>query len=253
MTRIDLNSDMGEGIGFHSFGHDAELMPWLTSANIACGWHCGDPTVMRETVELALKHNVAIGAHVGFPDLIGFGLHRMEVSATTIYDWVLYQAGALGAFVEAAGSRLQHVKPHGALYYQCAEDPTLAEAVARATKALGDDVVLVLLGDFQRAAAEAVGVRYAPEGFVDLLYTPEIFLSEHFSADDPEQVSARAVALALEKTVDTTDGRTVPLELGVQTICIHGHVPGAGQNARRVRERLEEAGVEIAPISKIVN
>jgi UPF0271 protein len=246
--QLDLNCDMGEGVALFSFGHDEELMKSISSANIACGWHGGDPTVMRRTVQLALDHDVAIGAHVGFPDLIGFGLHRMQISPETAYDWTLYQVGALKAFVEAAGARLQHVKPHAALYFQCVEDAELTEAVARATKDLGDDVALVLMGDMPRAVAKRVGVPYVAEGFADMRYTPEVRLGP-FDADDSDAIAARAVRLVVDGEIELLDG-TVHQER-VSTLCIHGHVPMAASNGRRVRERLEQAGVEIVPLTQL--
>lgn len=248
-VKLDINCDMGEGVALFSFGHDDELMKWISSANIACGWHGGDPTVIRHTVDLALEHDVAIGAHVGFPDLWGFGLHRMEIAPETAYDWTLYQVGALQAFVEAAGSKLQHVKPHAALYFQCVDDYELTAAVARATKTFGADVALVLMGETAKKAAEDVGVPYIEEGFADMRYTGDVRLGP-FDADDPETVAARAVRLIVDNELETLDGAVHRMD--VQTLCVHGHVPMAGQNGRRIRERLEEAGVEIVPLSHFV-
>src|ERR687893_1867858 len=146
LRTIDLNSDMGESFGRWQLGNDAELMEVITSANIACGWHGGEPAVMRTTVELAIAKGVGIGAHVGLPDLLGFGRRRMQVAPEEIYDYTMYQAGALRAFAAAAGSRLQHVKPHGAFYVMCAADEALAGGLCRAVKALGDVVVLFGMG-----------------------------------------------------------------------------------------------------------
>ncbi|MCA9877045.1 MAG: LamB/YcsF family protein [Thermomicrobiales bacterium] len=246
---IDLNSDMAESFGRWSLGNDAELMEVITSANIACGWHGGDPTVMRTTVELAAEKGVGIGAHVGLPDLLGFGRRRMQVTPDEIYDYTLYQSGALRAFAEAAGSRLQHVKPHGAFYVMCAADPELAAALVRAVKALGDDVVLFGMGEIEPELAEQAGVGYVREGYVDLNYNNQgnLVLERNKGAWDPEEVARRAVRLATMAEVGTVEGDTLPLL--ARTICIHGDAPNSGVVARTVRERLEEAGVKITPIA----
>jgi UPF0271 protein len=245
---IDLNSDMGESYGRWSLGNDAELMEVITSANIACGWHGGDPAVMRETVAMAAARGVGIGAHVGLPDLLGFGRRRMQVTPDEIYDYTMYQAGALRAFAEAAGSRLQHVKPHGAFYVMCAADETLAAALVRATKALGDGVVLFGMGELEPRLAAEAGVGYIREGYVDLNYNNQggLVLERKKSEWDPEEVARRAVRLATEAEVGTIEGGTLPLD--VQTICIHGDAANSGEIARRVRQRLEEAGIGIAPV-----
>lgn len=246
---IDLNSDMGESYGRWNLGNDAALMEVITSANIACGWHGGDPAVMRTTVEMAVDRGVGIGAHVGLPDLLGFGRRRMQVTPDEIYDYCLYQSGALRAFAEAAGGRLQHVKPHGAFYVMCASDPELAAALVRAVKALGDGVVLFGMGEVEPDLAEKAGVGYIGEGYVDLNYNNQgnLVLERNKGAWDPEEVARRAVRLATKAEVGTVEGDTLPL--AVRTICIHGDASNSGEIARTVRERLEDAGVEIAPIT----
>ncbi len=246
---IDLNSDMGESYGRWQLGNDADLMEVITSANIACGWHGGDPAVMRTTVEMAVDKGVGIGAHVGLPDLLGFGRRRMQVSPDEIYDYTMYQAGALRAFAEASGGRLQHVKPHGAFYTMSAADEGLAAALVRAVKALGDGVVLYGMGEIEPSLAQEAGVGYVREGYVDLNYdnAGSLVIERNKGAWDPEEVARRAVRLATENEVGTVEGGTLPLT--VQSICIHGDAPNSGEVARRVRQRLEEAGVEIAPIA----
>lgn len=246
---IDLNSDMGESYGRWNLGNDADLMEVITSANIACGWHGGDPAVMRTTVNMAAERGVGIGAHVGLPDLLGFGRRRMQVTADEIYDYCMYQSGALRAFADAAGSRLQHVKPHGAFYVMCAADPELAEALIRAVQALGDGVVLFGMGEIEPELAREAGVGYIREGYVDLNYNNQgnLVLERNKGAWDPEEVARRAVRLATRAEVGTVEGDTLPL--AVRTICIHGDAPNSGEIARTVRERLEEAGIEIAPIT----
>lgn len=249
-TQMDLNSDMGESYGRWSLGNDAELMEVITSANIACGWHGGDPAVMRQTVELAAERGVGIGAHVGLPDLLGFGRRRMQVTPDEIYDYTMYQAGALRAFAEAAGTRLQHVKPHGAFYVMCAADDALAAGLARAVKTLGDGVVLFLMGSIVPKAATAAGVRFIPEGYVDLNYDRSggLVLERAKGAWDPEEVARRAVRIATQQTIGTVDGGE--LRMDVRTICIHGDAANSGEIARRVRQRLEQAGVEVTPLSR---
>lgn len=247
-TEIDLNSDMGEGYGRWQLGNDAELMAVVTSANIACGWHGGDPKVMRETVALAVERGVGIGAHVGLPDLLGFGRRRMAVTPDEIYDYAMYQAGALRAFAEAAGGHLQHLKPHGAFYVMCAADEALAQALVRAAKALGDGVVLFGMGDLLPRVADAAGVGYVREGYVDLNYdnSGNLVLERNKGAWDPAEVARRAVRLATEQSVGTVEGGSLPLT--VRTICIHGDAPNSGEVARAVRTALEGAGVAIRPL-----
>jgi 5-oxoprolinase (ATP-hydrolysing) subunit A len=245
---IDLNSDMGESFGRWQLGNDAELMEVITSANIACGWHGGDPAVMRTTVEMAVAKGVGIGAHVGLPDLLGFGRRRMQVTPDEIYDYTMYQSGALRAFAEAAGGRLQHVKPHGAFYTMSAADEGLATALVRAVDALGDDVVLYGMGEIEPALAKKAGVGYVREGYVDLNYDNSggLVIERNKGAWDPEEVARRAVRLATKNEVGTVEGNTLPL--AVQSICIHGDALNSGDVARRVRERLEEASIGIAPV-----
>jgi UPF0271 protein len=203
---------------------------------------------MRQTVELAVEKGVGIGAHVGLPDLLGFGRRRMQVTPEEIYDYAMYQSGALRAFAEAAGGRLQHVKPHGAFYVMCAADEALAEALIRAVDALGDGVVLFGMGEIEPRLAAAAGVGYVREGYVDLNYNNAggLVIERNKGAWDPEEVAARAVRLATKGEVGTVEGDTLPLQ--VETICIHGDAPNSGEIARRVRQRLEEAGIGIAPV-----
>lgn len=249
ITQLDINSDMGESFGRWSLGNDAELMEIITSANIACGWHGGDPSVMRQTVEMAVAHGVGIGAHVALPDLLGFGRRRMQVTPDEIYDYTMYQAGALRAFADAAGARLQHVKPHGAFYVMCATDEALASALCRAVKALGGDVVLFMMGNLVPKVAAAEGIGYVAEGYIDLTYDQQgnLVIERNKGSWDPEEVAGRAVRIATEQVVGTVEGGTLPMD--VRTICIHGDAPNSGEIARRVRQRLTETGVAVTPIS----
>ena len=200
---MDLNADMGEGFGRWTLGDDAALMPLVTSTNIACGFHGGDPHIMRECVGLAKKHGVAIGAHVALPDLIGFGRRRIDITCQELKDYVMYQVGALMGFASAHGLELQHVKPHSAFYMLCVTDDAYALALAEAVRDLDRDLILLMSGERVAAAARTVGIRFVEEGFVDLTYDED----GHYVPEwpkclwRPEDVAARAVQLATDGTV----------------------------------------------------
>jgi UPF0271 protein len=249
-TKVDLNADMGESYGRWTLGDDAALMPHLTSANIACGFHGGDPHVMRRTVALALEHGVGIGAHVAFPDLIGFGRRRLAATPVEVEDYIVYQAGAVRAFAEAAGGRLQHVKPHGALYTSIVDSPELARAAASAVAALGPDVILLMPPAVAAAAAEA-GVPFVPEGYVDLDYDAagKLVLERAKQVRDPQEMGEKAVRLVRERRVRTIDGGD--LELEVESICVHGDAPNAPEIARAIRATLQAAGIELAALADL--
>jgi UPF0271 protein len=249
-SRIDLNADMGESYGRWTLGDDASLMPHLTSANIACGFHGGDPHVMRATVALALEHGVGVGAHVALPDLIGFGRRRLAISAAELEDYVVYQAGAIRAFAEAAGGRLQHVKPHGALYTMIAGGDEYAESVCAAVASLGPDVILLMPPEVARAAG-AAGVPFVPEGYVDLDYDSagKLVIERVKQVRDPEQMGERAVRLATESKVTTLDGGE--LELEIESICVHGDAPNAAEIARAIRSALAGAGVDVVSLAEL--
>jgi UPF0271 protein len=248
--RVDLNADMGESYGRWTLGNDDALMPHLTSANIACAFHGGDPHVMRKTVALALEHGVGIGAHVGLPDLIGFGRRRMAVSPEEIQDYLLYQAGAIRAFVDAAGGRLQHVKPHGALYAMIVESDEFAQAVAQAVAQLGPDVILLMPPEVGSAASRA-GVPFVPEGYVDRDYDAagRLVLERVKQLRDPQEMGEKTVRLVREGKVRTVDGGDLSLE--VESICVHGDAPNAAEIAAAIRKALAEAGVEVAPLAEL--
>ena len=241
--RVDLNADVGE-----SLGDDASLIPRITSANVACGFHAGDPGVMRATVTLALEHGVALGAHPGLPDLDGFGRRETPVSARDVEDLVTYQVGALAAIAAAQGARLQHVKPHGALYNMAARERPLADAIARAIKSVDTTLILVGLSGSQLVdAGQAVGLRTASEGFADRAYRADGSLVPRTEPgaviDDPDAVSTRAVAMVRERAVTSIDGRPVPL--AIDTLCVHGDTPGAAKLAMSIREALVSAGLTV--------
>jgi UPF0271 protein len=236
---IDLNCDMGEGVG-----NDADIMPHITSANIACGFHAGDGETMRETVRLAKRYGVAVGAHPGWRDREGFGRREMTLPAAEVEALVREQVEALAAIARAEGVTLRHVKPHGALYNQAAKDRELANAIARAVKAVGVDLVLVgLAGSGLVEAGIEAGLRVAHEGFPDRRYNPDGTLvsrrEPHAIIESPEEVAAQALELA-QRGIDF-GGRRVRVE----TLCLHGDHPRAAENARMVREALAEAGVEV--------
>ena len=248
MRRIDLNADVGESFGAYTLGHDDAVMRHITSANVACGFHAGDPSVMRDTVRLAVAAGVGIGAHPGFPDLNGFGRRNMEMSERQIEDLVAYQIGALAGVAAAEEARLHHVKPHGALYNMAAKDRRLADAIAGAV--VGIDATLVLFGMAGSAlleAAESVGLRTASEVFADRAYQADGALVPRGQPgaviDDPKLMVEQAVRLAQDGTVMAQTGEI--LELRSDTLCLHGDTPGAAELAARLRSRLEAAGVGV--------
>jgi len=246
---IDLNCDMGESYGRWTLSADAEIMPFITSANIAAGFHGGDPHVMRTTVELALRHGVAIGAHPGLPDLMGFGRRRMDVTPQEVRDYMVYQTGALREVVTLAGAALQHVKPHGILYNMMEADEELAEAAGAASIAMKLILMAAASGKFE-ARCRKMGARVAGEGFADRAYQVDGRLVSRKVAGsvitDPRAAAAQAVRLAIEGRVRTLDG--VDVDLSVQTICCHGDTPGAPSIVRAVREALEKAGCQVRPL-----
>ncbi len=252
--QIDLNSDMGESFGAYSIGADEEILRWVTSANVACGWHGGDPHVMRQTVARAKALGVAVGAHPSYPDLLGFGRRVMQITRQEARDYMLYQIGALRAFVEAAGLRLQHVKPHGAIYNVAAKDRELSLGIAEGVKDAGGDLILMgLPGSEMLRAAQEVGVRVAGEVFGDRAYNEDGSLVARTLAGslitDPDRVAERVIGLA-KGTVTAITGTEIRLR--ADTICLHGDTPGAAVIARRVRERLEAAGVQVRPLGEFL-
>jgi 5-oxoprolinase (ATP-hydrolysing) subunit A len=252
MLTIDLNADMGESFGAYSIGSDEAVMTSISSANVACGYHGGDPSVMRRTVRLARERGVAVGAHPGFPDLVGFGRREMRVAPQDVEDLVLYQIGALAGIAQGEGIRLSHVKPHGALYNMAVKDRSLADAIARAVAAF--DRTLVLFGlpnsDLVRAG-QAAGLRVALEGFADRAYEPDGSLTPRSRTGavihDVETVVQRAVRMAMDGVVIATDGSE--LAMRVDTICTHGDTPGAQALTRALRTGLEHAGVKVAAVA----
>lgn len=245
---VDLNCDLGEGMSLYRLGDDAALLDIVTSANIACGFHAGDPATMARTVRLAAERGVAIGAHPGLPDLQGFGRRDMAITADEAYQLVLYQIGALSGFVHAVGAKLHHVKPHGALYNMAATDPGLSRAIARAVRDFDPALHLAgLAGSELVRKAESAGLRAVSEVFADRAYRADGTLVPRGTPgaviDEVEAVVARALQMVRDGTVESIDGVTVPIV--AHTICVHGDTPGAVALARALRDALTADGVEL--------
>ncbi|MEO8809751.1 MAG: 5-oxoprolinase subunit PxpA [Rhodanobacter sp.] len=249
MKRIDLNCDLGESFGAWRMGDDAALLGLASSANIACGFHAGDPTIMQQTVSLAAKRGVAIGAHVSLPDLQGFGRRELRVTAEEVHAMTLYQLGALQAFARAAGARLVHIKPHGALYNMAARERALAEAIAHAVQAFDPQLILFgLAGSALTDAGTVLGLAVAAEAFADRRYLADGSLQPRGDAgaviDDPGVAMAQALGIVCDGKVTAAHGEAVVLQ--ADTLCLHGDGAHAVQLARALREALEHAGVRIA-------
>lgn len=248
---VDLNADMGESFGAYTIGLDGELIKYISSANIACGLHAGDPLVMERTVALAAAHGVAVGAHPGYPDLQGFGRREINLSPAEVKAYVMYQVGALMAFARAAGVKLTHVKPHGALYNTAARDPRIAAAVVEAVKAVDEGLVLLALaGSEMVKAARAAGLAVAQEVFADRAYYADGTLVPRgvpgAVIHDPAVAIPRAVRMVTEGRVVAITGEEVAV--WADSICVHGDNPQAVEFARRLREALVAAGVQIKPL-----
>ena len=248
MTLVDLNSDLGEGFGSWTMGDDLALLDLVTSANIACGYHAGDPSIMRVMCARAAERGVSIGAHVAYPDLVGFGRRHMDLSHDELADGVLYQIGALQAFAHAAGSSVSYVKPHGALAHAIVRDEVQAGAVVAGIRAFRGDLAIMGFPDSAvlRLASEA-GLRSLTEGFPDRAYNPDgTLVARHISGavvHDSCVVAARAVQIVRDRCVTAIDGSVVPLD--VASLCVHGDTPGAVDIARAVREALAAAEISV--------
>ncbi len=248
MPAIDLNCDMGESFGAWKMGNDAALMQYISSANIACGFHAGDPAIMRETVRLALKYHVAIGAHPGFPDLQGFGRRDIKMSPEDVYAMVLYQTGALQAIARSEGAAVHHVKPHGALYNMATRDPELACAVAQAVLDFNPKLILYgLSGSVSISEAERLGLRTASEVFADRGYQPDgtLMLRAQPGAliTEPEKCRQQVLQMVLQHTVTAVGGARAPVR--PETVCLHGDGPHAVAFARALRAFLQEYKIDI--------
>ena len=245
---VDLNADLGESFGAYKYGADQELLPLVTSANIACGWHGGDPGVMRNAVALAVSAGTAIGAHPGYPDLMGFGRRNMTMATEDVTDAIIYQIGALDGFCRAQGAKVSYVKPHGALYNMAAKDPALAKAVAQALSIYDPRLVLLCpSGSAMERAALEMGIRTAREFFADRGYMGDGSLvprsQQGAVISDSEAICDRVLRAVRERTVETADGGQIRVEL--DSICLHGDNPAAVKLAVRIKETLQNAGVEL--------
>ena len=252
VLRVDLNADVGESYGAYVVGDDEALLASLTSASIAAGFHAGDPQVLRRTIRLARRHGVYVGAHPGFPDLAGFGRREMCLSADEAEDLVLYQIAAVAGVAKSEGVRLQHVKPHGALYNMAAADAGLAAAIARAVLAFDASLILFgLPGSALLEAGRAAGLRVATEAFADRAYQRDGTLAPRSIPgaviSEPSAVVSRAIRMVSEGVVTAIDGTDV--QVAADTLCVHGDTPGAGQLAASVRSGLEAAGITVAAIA----
>ncbi len=249
--RVDLNADLGESFGAFVIGDDAALLGSITSANIACGFHGGDPSVIRRTVRLALAAHVAVGAHPGLPDLVGFGRREMRIAEGEVEDLVLYQVAALGGIIAAEGGSLHHVKPHGALYTMASRERPIATAIVRAVRVFDPTLILFAQSGSQLArAGVAAGLRVACEVFADRAYQPDGTLVPRHEVgaviENPDAIVRRVTQMVRDRKVAAVDGSLVSVT--VDTICVHGDTPGAVELAAQLRAGLEAAGVKLGSV-----
>ncbi len=249
--KVDINCDMGESFGVYRLGCDEEMMPHITSANIACGFHAGDPVVMERTILFAKNNGVSVGAHPGFPDLVGFGRRNMELSPRELRNDLIYQVGALSAFAQIEGLSLQHVKPHGQLYNLAAKDESMTRSICEAILALGKNLILVALSGSKMAEIGSKNeLRMAREAFADRAYHRDGSLVSRKRGGsvihDPGRVSERVIRMVQEGKVQSIEGDVIDLE--VDSICVHGDTPGAVQLAQMIRGNLEGAGITVLPM-----
>lgn len=251
MLKLDLNCDMGESYGAWTMGHDAAVLPFVSSANIACGFHGGDPTTMRKTVAAAIEHGVALGAHPSLPDLLGFGRREMPITPAEAYDCVVVQIGALSAVALSQGAKLHHVKPHGALYNMAAKDPILANAICRAIHDIDPTLVLYGLANSELIkAGQAMGLKVANEVFADRTYQLDGSLTPRSKAgamiEDIDASIRQVLSMVQHQSVTTQAG--IAIDVQADTLCLHGDQPGAAMFAEKIRTALEAAGITIATI-----
>ena len=245
---VDLNCDMGESFGLHTIGADADVAPHITSANLGCGFHGGDPHVMMKSVVLCKAHGVAVGAHPGLPDLVGFGRRRMAVTPGQVREMVLYQVGAMHAIAKAAGVPLQHVKPHGALYMMGLEDDAISDAIVGAVAAFDDRLLLFTTADTAtHLAAQRKGIRVAREFFADRPLAPKgwVMFGSKLAAIAPDTagLARRVVRVVTERKTTLTNGSDAAFD--ADTICVHSDTPGSGAIVRAIREAMATAGVTV--------
>jgi len=253
--KIDLNSDLGESFGRYKLGLDEEVMKYITSANIACGWHAGDPLVMRNTVRVAKDMNVEVGAHPGYPDLMGFGRRYMGITREEARNYILYQIGALYAFVKAEGLTLQHVKPHGALYNALIRDEELTRGVLEGIADFDKNIIFVGLSMSKPLEiAEEMGLKVAHEVFADRAYNPDGTLVSRRKPGavihNKEEIAERVISMVKDGGVKAINGEWV--ELKADTICVHGDNPKAVEITAYLRKCLEEEGIKIVPMRELI-
>jgi UPF0271 protein len=253
--KIDLNSDLGESFGRYQLGFDERVMDFISSANVACGFHAGDPGTMRRTVQLAAKKSVAVGAHPGLPDLQGFGRREIDVTPEEVYDFALYQIGALDAFVRQAGLKLQHVKPHGALYNMAVHSASLSSALVQATRDYRDDLIFVGLpfSEMEKAASR-LHVRYAAEVFADRTYQTDGSLTSRRETNafvkDSSEAARRVIRMVSDGRVQAVSGEWFSIR--ADTVCLHGDNPEAVSFLAKIHQALKDSGIEILPLANIV-
>ena len=255
MKRVDLNCDLGESFGAYTLGMDEAVIPHISSANVACGFHASDPLVMAKTVALAEKYGVAVGAHPGYPDLVGFGRRNLAVTPAELKAMVQYQIGALQAFCQASGLQMQHVKPHGAMYNMAAKDRRLADAICEGIRAVDPKLILLgLSGSCLLEAGAAAGLRCASEVFADRAYEDDGSLTprgqEGAVITDEEEAIARVLQMVQQGTVTARSGKTISIQ--ADSICLHGDGEKAVAFAEKIRTALTASGVKIVPLTDVV-
>ena len=256
MSRVDLNSDLGESFGAYRIGHDEQVIRQVTSVNIACGWHAGDPIVMDRTLAMARENGIAVGAHPGLPDLMGFGRREMKVTSDEAYSYVLYQLGAFSAFVGKHGLEIQHLKAHGALYNMAGRDAALAEAICRAIKDFDPQIILLgLAGSKMLEAAEELGLRSASEVFADRAYEEDGALVSRKKPgamiENENEAIERVIRMVTEGQVTAITGKDIRVK--ADSICVHGDGPKALAFTARIRAALEEKGGEVVRFSSFLS
>ncbi len=254
--RVDISCDLGESYGAFRIGNDEEIMPYITSANVACGFHAGDPLTMVKTVALAKKYEVAVGAHPGYPDLMGFGRREMQLSNEEAKSYIIYQVGALLGFVKVFGLSLQHVKPHGAMYNTALKDRELSKAIAEAVAELDKNLIVFAPPKSTMAELAAnAGLRVAYEFFADRAYNPDGSLVSRRKPgaviEEPEEVVKRAIQAIKEGVIEAFSGEVVKLGQ-IHTICVHGDTPKAVKLAEALRKGLAKAGIDVKPVSQFI-
>ena len=253
--KVDINSDLGEGFGNYKIPGDSEVIKLVSSSNIACGCHAGDPIVMNETVRRASEAGVNIGAHPGYPDMQGFGRRNMGLSPAEVRDYIIYQVGALKTFCEINGVRLQHVKPHGALYNTAAKDAALAKAIAEAVRDVNSDLILMgLAGSELVKAGREAGLKVAEEVFADRAYEADGSLRNRSFPDavitDSDEAVARVVRMIKEGKIRTVTGEDIPIK--ADSICVHGDGAKALEFVKKIRQRLSDEEIEISPLADFI-